>query len=204
MSEKTSYNEIAWRAHLERGLKLLLDTPSISETLGGEHLEKTPQRFTSALMEYLSGHLQDPKEVLQTGFTEKTYNQMVFENDIPFISHCAHHIAPFFGKAHFAYIPRNKVVGLSKIPRMIEILSRRLQIQEKLSDEIVNTFYEVVEPLGCGVVIEAVHFCVCARGIRKVGAYTRTTSLRGTFLEEAPVKAEFLAGAKPNTGGSFL
>jgi GTP cyclohydrolase IA len=170
--------------------------------LKDEHIIKTPERFVEALHEYTSGYKADPgpKGVLETSFEETSYDEMIFINDISFISHCAHHIAPFAGKIHFGYIPNGKIVGLSKIPRMIEILSRRLQIQERLSDQIVETFNEVVKPQGCGVVIEATHFCICARGRKKTGSYTRTDSLRGTFKSSEKTKQEFLDGAKRLVG----
>jgi GTP cyclohydrolase I len=198
MSDKldaiTILNGFSWETVLAKGIQMMCEELGLND----DHVSKTPDRFVAALHEYTNGYKAEPgpKGVLFASFEESKYNQMIWENDIAFISHCMHHIAPFAGKVHFGYIPNGKIVGISKIPRLVEILSHRLQIQEKLSDQIVDTFNEVVRPQGCGVVIEAVHFCVCARGVKKTGAYTRTVSLRGTFLESEKTKYEFLDGAK--------
>jgi len=165
-----------------------------------DHTKETPERFIKAIMEYVSGYDEDPKEVLVKAFEEDKYDQMLWVNDVAFISHCKHHLAPFAGKMHFGYIPNGKIVGLSKIPRAFDILARRLQIQEQLSDQMVDLFNEIVQPQGCGIVMEAVHFCMCARGIKKSGSYTRTVSLRGTFKSSEKTKQEFLDGAKRLVG----
>jgi len=201
MGELISMNDeitrhISWDEHIEKGLYELLGGLGEEDSyINEEHTKETPRRFTEALKEYTSGYLTDPIELLNKSFTEGKYNQMLFQNDISFISHCMHHLAPFAGKVHFGYIPNGKLIGLSKIPRLIDVLSSRLQIQERLSDQIVGYFSEVLNPLGCGVVIEAVHFCICARGVKKIGSYTRTSSLRGIFLTNPETKAEFLSGA---------
>lgn len=184
----------SWETLISLGITKLCKELELKD----DHVVNTPNRFVEALHEYINGYKADPgpKGVLSASFEESKYNQMIWVNDIAFISHCAHHIAPFAGKIHFGYIPNGKIVGLSKIPRMTEILSHRLQIQEKLSDQIVDIFNEVVNPQGCGVVIEAIHFCMCARGVKKSGSYTRTVSLRGTFLDSERTKYEFLDGAK--------
>lgn len=163
--------------------------------LNGEHVEKTPERFIKALNDYTSGYRMPVREVLIASFEEKKYNQMIFMNDMPFISHCIHHLAPFSGKMHFAYIPNGKIVGLSKIPRVLKALSKQFQIQEKLTNDMADVFFETVNPQGCGVIVEATHFCICARGVEMSGSYTRTCSLRGNFLESEKTKAEFLLGA---------
>ena len=186
-----------WGFQIYSGISGLLDELAEAGHIQLEHFDKTPNRFREALKEYTSGYSQNPREVLKKSFTEDKYNQMVFVNDIEFISHCIHHIAPFAGKAYFGYIPNGKVVGLSKIPRAFDILARRLQIQEQLSDQMVDIFNEEVKPAGCGIIILATHFCMCARGVRKMGTYTRTTSLRGNFLTNEKTKQEFLEGAKP-------
>lgn len=188
--------ECTWETLVYEGIRKLLAEVSDDKI----HTEKTPTRFYEALRDYTSGYKEDPKAVLVNAFEETKYDQMIWVNDIAFISHCIHHIAPFAGKMHFGYIPNGKIVGLSKIPRAFDILARRLQIQEKLSDQMVDLFNEVVEPQGCGVVIEATHFCMCARGIKKTGSYTRTVSLRGTFKSSEKTKQEFLDGAKRLVG----
>lgn len=188
------FAQYSWEVLIEYGIKKMCEELNLNDN----HTERTPYRFINALNEYISGYKSDPgpRKILETSFEESKYNQMIFVNDISFISHCAHHIAPFAGKIHFGYIPAGKIVGLSKIPRVTEILSHRLQIQEKLSDQIVDLFNDVVQPQGCGVVIEAVHFCMCARGVKKTGSYTRTVSLRGSFLSSEKTKYEFIDGAK--------
>lgn len=159
-----------------------------------EHLKDTPKRFVRGFSELISGVHQDPEAVLKTGFEENHYNQMVAVEQIDFVSVCAHHLLPFHGVVHFAYLPNKKVVGLSKIPRMVEILSRRPQIQEQLTQQIVDTFQKVVQPKGCGCMIEAWHACVGIRGVRKPNTRMRTTALAGLFLTKPSVKEEFLMG----------
>ena len=190
-----------WPTLIELGITKMLAELHVKD----DHIVRTPERFIEALYEYTSGYKVDPgpKTILETSFEESKYDQMIFVNDISFISHCIHHLAPFAGKIHFGYIPNGKIVGLSKIPRITEIFSHRFQIQEKLSDQIVDLFDEVIKPLGCGVVIEATHFCICARGVRKPGSYTRTVSLRGNFKDSEKTKQEFLDGAK-RLEGSLL
>lgn len=163
-----------------------------------DHLEETPGRIVKALHEMFSGLGYRPQDALTTDFAEHAYDQMILVVGIEFTSVCAHHFLPFVGRAHFGYIPQKKVVGLSKIPRLIDILARRPQIQEKLTREIVDIFQEVVDPLGCGVVLEAWHSCMGVRGVRKPDAMMRTTALAGKFLTAPHVKAEFL-GAVPRT-----
>lgn len=170
----------------------VLRTPEIIQTISMDHVSLTPLRVAAAFQQYFGGCFEDPEKVLSTGFEEKLYDQMVIESRVGFFSTCAHHLAPFFGKAHFGYIPEGKVVGLSKIPRLIEIYARRPQVQEKLTQEIVNTFDRIIQPKGCGVVIEAYHLCVASRGVECEGAVTTTTALKGCFRDDA-CKMEFLS-----------
>ena len=194
-------NQQSWKFLLEKGLRKFIGEHHIDfEKERTIHINGTPERYIKALEEYVSGYKEDPIEVLKKSFEETKYDQMIWVNDISFISHCVHHIAPFAGKMHFGYIPKGKIVGLSKIPRAFDILARRLQIQEQLSDQMADIFNEFVEPQGCGVVIEATHFCMCARGIKKSGSYTRTVSLRGTFKSSEKTKQEFLDGARRLVG----
>ena len=181
------------RGMLEHAIEAML-----REVNGGElcqHTKDTPIRVARAYEELMSGVGQDPAAVLSASFEESHYNQMITVGDIDFVSLCSHHLLPFHGVAHFAYIPDGKVVGLSKIPRMIEILARRPQIQERLTQEIVDVFNETVSPVGCGVMVEAWHACMGIRGVRKPKAMMRTTALTGFFLERAAVKEEFLLTA---------
>lgn len=168
----------------------------VAKKLGDKdgHFDDTPERVVRALAEMCSGVDQDPGKVLSTAFTEARYDQMIWVKEIPFVSYCRHHLLPFFGMVHFAYLPAKRVVGLSKIARLVDILARRPQLQENLAEDIVSIFDEQVKPLGCGVVIEARHSCMAARGVRK-DAVTRTVALRREF-KKPHVKTEFLEGIK--------
>ncbi len=168
----------------------------LSEVAGEdvEHISETPRRVVAAYAELLSGVRQDPVAALCTSFEEAHYNQMITVESIDFISVCVHHLLPFYGQAHFAYLPDKRIVGLSKIPRMIDILAKRPQVQERLTQQIVDTFYDTVEPLGCGAMVRAWHGCVACRGVKKANVRMRTTALRGYFLDKPEVKQEFLAG----------
>jgi GTP cyclohydrolase IA len=176
--------------HLGTAIQSFLGTHSLPGM--EQHIAETPMRVIKFWKEMLSGTHLDAGACLNTDFAEAKYDQMIFVRDIDFVSVCAHHMAPFVGKAHFAYLPDKSVVGLSKIPRMIDVLSRRLQIQEQLTQQIVDTFQGVVKPRGCAVQIESWHSCVAIRGIRKANSKMITTALSGLFLEKAEVKQEFL------------
>ena len=161
-----------------------------------DHIALTPERVVRAFEEYTSGCRQDPASVLTTLFPG-VYDEMVHVTHINVVSMCAHHLCPIIGKAHFAYVPDGRVVGLSKIPRMVNILARRPQIQEDFTEEIVDTFYQAVRPKGCAVSVKAYHFCMIARGVREQAAVTATTAMRGCFKEDASTRAEFLAALDP-------
>src|SRR5882724_8634137 len=178
---------------LEDAFKLLFEKPDIAATISSEHIADTPRRIAKVYEFLYSGCSQDPREVLKKTFNDQKYDEMVYVNDIQFVSTCAHHGLVFFGKAHFAYLPDGKIVGLSKIPRLIEIFARRPQVQEKLTVEIVETFMEEVKPKGCGLVMEGIHLCMAIRGVENESAYTKTTAIRGCF-KEPTVKSEFLDG----------
>lgn len=158
-----------------------------------EGIEKTPHRVVKSWLELFSGYSKDPKEVLGTTFAQEgyKYNQMVLCKDIEMYSTCEHHLLPFVGKAHVAYIPTDRVVGLSKLARLVEVFSRRLQIQEKLTSQIADTIEEVLDPRGVGVIIESRHFCMCARGVGKQNSSMVTSALRGVFAEFPETRAEF-------------
>lgn len=158
-----------------------------------EHIKDTPARFVRALRESVVGYQSDPAEPLRKKFVNGTYNEMVLVHDIRLISRCAHHGERIIGKVHFAYIPDKHVVGLSKIPRMIRILSRRLQIQEALTEQIVDVFQETVKPVGCAARIQAFHFCMLARGVEEASSATITTALRGVFSTKKAVRDEFFS-----------
>jgi len=175
---------------LLNGIYDMLHQPYILETIGAEHIAGTPDRIVKMYDEIFAGCKINPASVLTTSFPSSG-DEMVCQYDMEFISHCAHHLLPFFGKAHFAYIPNGRIIGLSKIPRLIGVLSARPQVQEKLCAEIAEEFMKAMNPLGVAVCLEAVHTCMFTRGIRKL-AVTRTTAVRGIFAEHPHAKEEFL------------
>ena len=158
-----------------------------------EGLKGTPDRLIDSYQEYFSGYKKDPKDFLSRTFREtEGYDEMIALTDITFESHCEHHIAPIIGKAHIGYIPKTKVVGISKIARVVEIFAKRLQIQEKLTTQIANAINEVLNPKGVGVIIEASHQCMTTRGINKTGVLMVTSKMTGIFKENASTRKEFL------------
>ncbi|MEC8876747.1 MAG: GTP cyclohydrolase I FolE [Pseudomonadota bacterium] len=158
-----------------------------------EGLKGTPDRLIDSYQEYFSGYKKDPKDFLSRTFREtEGYDEMIALTDITFESHCEHHIAPIIGKAHVGYIPKTKVVGISKIARVVEIFAKRLQIQEKLTTQIANAINEVLNPKGVGVIIEASHQCMTTRGIHKTGVLMVTSKMTGLFKENASTRKEFL------------
>jgi len=165
--------------------------PKKNSIVYDEHTQGTPDRVVKAFAEYVRGCTEDPATYLAKTFNAHTYDQMVSVPNIRLISMCMHHLAPIIGKVHFAYIPQAAIVGLSKIPRFIEALARRPQVQELLTDQIVDTFYSTVEPKGCAVHVRAFHFCMCGRGVEEPAAYTVTTALRGSFKDPL-TRQEFL------------
>ncbi|RMH52993.1 MAG: GTP cyclohydrolase I FolE [Zetaproteobacteria bacterium] len=163
----------------------------IGEDPDREGLRETPKRVLAAFAEYFAGYREDPAEHLRKTFEEvEGYDEMVLVSDIDLHSHCEHHLAPFVGKAHVAYIPDGRVVGLSKLARLVEGYARRLQIQEKLTMQIAHAIEEVLHPAGVAVVIQARHFCMCQRGVRKPNAITTTSKLTGAFLRNPSSRME--------------
>lgn len=153
-------------------------------------LQETPFRVMKAFMEYTKGYAENPEEILGKSF-DVEYDELVLIKDIPFNSLCEHHFAPFFGKAHIAYIPKNNVItGLSKFARLTDAYAYRFQVQERLTAQIADTIETVLDPLGVAVVIEAEHYCMCGRGVRKAGAKTVTSSVRGVFREKDAARME--------------
>lgn len=151
----------------------------------------TPKRVAKSLDFMTSGYYEDPKNVLNDALFESTNNEMVLIKNIEFYSLCEHHLLPIIGRAHVAYIPNGKVVGLSKIPRMIDIFARRLQIQEQLTEQITQAIEECINPQGVGVVLEARHMCMEMRGVGKINSITTTSTLRGIFLKKYETRKEF-------------
>ena len=163
----------------------------LGEDVNREGLKKTPERVAKAMQFMTYGYKIDPREVLESAVFEEDYKQMVIVKDIDFYSLCEHHLLPFFGKAHVAYIPDKKITGLSKIARVVEILSRRLQIQERLTTQIKDCIQETLNPMGVMVVIEAQHMCMQMRGVEKMHSITTTSDLTGAF-NTAKTREEFM------------
>src|SRR5689334_24434510 len=157
-----------------------------------EGLVRTPLRVEKALRFLTSGYAANIDEVLNEALFTVDYSEMVIVKDIDFYSLCEHHLLPFFGKCHVAYIPRTKVIGLSKIPRLVDIFSRRLQIQERLTSQIAETIREKINPLGVAVVMEATHLCMSMRGVEKQNSFAVTSSMLGAFRDSARTRMEFL------------
>jgi len=166
-----------------------------------EGLLRTPERVHKAFEFLTRGYNEDPEAMLKKALFTVTYDEMVIVKDVEVFSLCEHHMLPFFGKVHVAYIPNGKVIGLSKIPRLIEIFSRRLQIQERLTTQIAETIQKVIQPQGVGVVIEARHLCMMMRGVEKQHSQAVTSSMLGCFREEQETRTEFLSLIRQRPNG---
>ena len=171
--------------HYKEILKLLGENPE------REGLEKTPMRVAKAMQVLTRGYTQDPHKVLTDALFEEKYNQMVIVKDIDFFSMCEHHILPFYGKAHVAYIPNGKITGLSKIARVVDIYSHRLQVQERLTEQVMQCINDTLRPQGVMVVIEAKHMCMQMRGVEKQNSITTTSAYSGVF-ESSKTRNEFM------------
>jgi GTP cyclohydrolase IA len=172
----------------------------LGEDVEREGLERTPERVEKALRYLTSGYEQDAKEILNGAMFVEDYDEMVIVKDIDFSSLCEHHLLPFLGKCHVAYLPGRRIVGLSKIPRLVEMFSRRLQVQERLTTQIANTINEVLQPRGVAVVMEAVHLCMLMRGVEKQNSKAITSSMLGSFRDRAETRAEFMDLIKSSRG----
>ncbi len=160
---------------------------------GREGLIDTPKRVVKAYEEWFAGYLMDPAEYLKRTFEEvEGYDEMIVLRDIPYESHCEHHLAPIIGKAHIGYLPNGRVVGISKLARVLEAYAKRLQVQEKMTSQIAHVIQEVLQPLGVGVVIEGSHECMTTRGVHKRGVGMITSTLLGQFRDDPRTRAEFL------------
>ena len=171
----------------------------LGEDVQREGLDKTPERVEKALRYFTSGYGQDVKEVLNGAMFVENYDEMVIVKDIDFFSLCEHHLIPFFGRCHVAYMPNLKIVGLSKIPRLVEMFSRRLQVQERLTTQIANTLNEALQPRGVAVVVEAIHLCMLMRGVEKQNSKAITSAMLGTF-RRPETRAEFMELIKSSRG----
>jgi GTP cyclohydrolase I len=192
VTAKAKASDKPTRSQAEEAVRTLLrwagDEP------GREGLLGTPARVVRAYEEWFSGYEQDPKSYLSRTFEEVAgYDEIVALRDIPFESHCEHHLAPIIGKAHIAYLPRRRVVGISKLARLVDVYAKRLQIQEKMTAEIANCLDKVLKPHGVAVVIEATHQCMTTRGVHKSGVSMLTSRMIGVFRRQPETRAEFLA-----------
>ena len=175
---------------MEELYKKLLE--NIGEDINREGLQKTPERAARAFKFLMSGYSQDPEKIVNDALFEAASDDMVIVKDIEVYSMCEHHLLPFIGKCHVAYIPNGKIIGLSKIPRIVECFSRRLQVQEVLTRQISDTILKYTGATGVGVVIEAQHLCVMMRGVQKQNAVMKTSSMLGTFRGHSETRSEFL------------
>jgi GTP cyclohydrolase I len=165
---------------------------AVGEDPDREGLRETPARVARMYAEIFAGLHRDPRELLQKTFTQK-YDEMVLVKDINFESCCEHHLLPFFGKAHVAYLPNGKIVGLSKLARVVEALARRPQVQERMTEDIADLLMSELDARGVGVIVEATHTCMTIRGVRKADSVTTTSAMRGAFRDNQPTRAELLA-----------
>jgi GTP cyclohydrolase I len=171
---------------VRRVLELLGEDPE------RDGLIKTPDRVALSLSWLTRGYEQDVRTVIGDAIFDETHENMVMVRDIELYSLCEHHLLPFYGKAHVAYIPNGRIVGLSKLPRIVDVFSQRLQVQERLTDQISEAICEILRPRGCGVVIEAYHLCMMMRGVQKQNSKTITSALRGVFRDDPKTRDEFL------------
>lgn len=165
-----------------------------------EGLERTPERVEKAMRFLTGGYRMKVEDVFNGALFVEEYDEMVVVKDIDYFSLCEHHLIPFFGRAHIAYMPRKKIVGLSKIPRLVEMFSRRLQVQERLTTQIANTLNEVLQPRGVAVVMEAVHLCMIMRGVEKQNSKAVTSAMLGAFRDRPETRAEFMELIKAGRG----
>src|SRR4051812_7105659 len=180
--------------------KLLTD---LGEDPAREGLRDTPKRVEKAYKFLTSGYAADIDQVLNNALFSVDYSEMVIVKDIDFYSLCEHHLLPFFGKCHVAYIPSDKVIGLSKIPRLVDVFSRRLQVQERLTNQIADTIKEKIAPLGVAVVMEATHLCMAMRGVQKQNSFAVTSAMLGSFRTNSRTRIEFLDLIKLRSAAPF-
>ncbi|MDQ0063161.1 GTP cyclohydrolase I FolE [Paenibacillus harenae] len=186
VNTKVTSNREQIEYHVKEILKL------VGEDVEREGLLETPARVTRMYEEIFAGYEVDPREVLGVTFDEQ-HEELVIVKDIVYYSQCEHHMAPFFGKAHIGYIPSGKIAGLSKLARLVEAITRRLQVQERITSQIADIMDEELAPHGVMVVVEGEHLCMCARGVKKPGSKTVTSAVRGEFRSNAALRSEFLA-----------
>jgi len=181
---------------IAEALKVIL--AELGEDPKREGLLKTPERYAKALKFLTQGYQKDPKAMLSQALFSEQYDEMVIVKNIEFYSLCEHHLVPFFGKAHIGYIPNGKIVGLSKIARLVDVYARRLQVQERLTGEVAAALMETLQPLGVGVILEAAHLCMMMRGVEKENSLTMTSTMLGQFRNDEKTRAEFIKLARKN------
>ena len=189
MNENFNINTISITEQIKSNYEEIIDL--LGEDKDREGLLKTPERASKAMKFLTEGYEKDPKQILQSAMFEEEYNEMVIVKDIELYSLCEHHMLPFFGKAHIAYIPKGHIVGLSKIPRVVDVFARRLQVQERLTEQILDCINNTLKPDGVAVVIEASHMCMMMRGVQKQNSTTTTSGFRGSF-KNTDTRNEFL------------
>jgi GTP cyclohydrolase I len=195
---RMGYNRVAFReevtvmdkAKIEQAVRMIIE--AVGEDPQREGLRGTPRRIAEMYEEVFAGMRKDPREFLKVGFDED-HREMVILRDVPFHSMCEHHFLPFYGVAHIGYIPRGRVVGISKIARVVETLARRPQLQERLTSQIADVINEILEPSGVGVVLEAAHLCMIMRGVKKPGSVVLTSANRGIFRSRLATREEFIS-----------
>lgn len=195
MNENFNIETIAVTEQIKMNYEEILNL--VGEDKTREGLLKTPERASKAMKFLTEGYEKDPKQILQSAMFEEDYNEMVIVKDIELYSLCEHHLLPFFGKAHIAYIPNGYIVGLSKLPRIVDVFSRRLQVQERLTKQILDCINNTLNPKGVAVVIEASHMCMMMRGVQKQNSTTTTSGFRGGF-KDTETRNEFLNLIKSN------
>lgn len=178
------------KAALQEAVRQIL--LNVGEDPEREGLQRTPERISRMFDEILGGYKVDPETLINQALFDVKYDEMIVVKDIEFYSMCEHHMLPFFGKAHVAYVPRDKVIGLSKIPRIVEMFARRLQVQERMTQEIAELLQEVLDPQGVGVVVEGAHMCSMMRGVRKENARMVTSAMLGNFKDNPKTRNEFM------------
>ena len=165
---------------------------AIGENPSRQGLKKTPQRVEASYRYLSSGYKKSPSKILNGAVFDEAYDEMVLMKDIDLFSLCEHHLLPFYGKCHVAYIPKGRIIGLSKIPRIVEMFARRLQVQERLTQQIANCLNEALEPLGVAVIIEALHLCMAMRGVEKQNSICVTSTMLGVFRSDRATRSEFM------------
>ena len=185
-NEHAQRNRESIEAHIKEILRLIGENPE------REGLLETPARVASMFQEIFAGYSVDPREVLGVTFDEN-HEELVIVKDIVYYSQCEHHMMPFFGNIHIGYLPSGKIAGLSKFARLVEAVTRRLQVQERITSEIADILVEVLQPKGVMVIVDGEHLCMCARGVKKPGSRTVSSAVRGEFVTNAALRAEFLS-----------